>query len=190
MHSLFANGKINKYTRDFLILRHPQVARFYLLPNIHKPGNPGRPSVSLNSAPTENISGFVDWFLQQFTTFLPSYIQDTTDYINRLKRLPLLPPGTLLVIRDVSSLYTNIPHEEGIAVCEEFLNMQDHLVPSTANICHLIRLILTMNSFSFNGNYYLQIHGTAMDTQMVPSFTNLFVERLECEFLLTQDVKP
>ena len=28
--SMFVNGQINKYTRDFLILQHPWVARFYL----------------------------------------------------------------------------------------------------------------------------------------------------------------
>ena len=29
-----------------------------------------------------------------------------------------------------------------------------------------------------------------MGTRMAPSFANLFMERLEWEFLLTQDVKP
>ena len=159
--------------------------RFHLLPKIHKPGKPGRPIVSSNSAPTENISRFVDWFLQLFTTSLPSYIRDTTDFLNRLRRLPVLPPGTLLVTLDVSSLYTNIPYEEGITACKEFLNLRDHLIPSTADLCDLIRLILTMNSFSFNSNYYRQIHGTAMGTRIAPSFTNLFMGKLERELLLT-----
>ena len=35
-------------------------------------------------------------------------------HLNRLRRLPPLPPGTLMVTLDVSSLYTNIPHDEGI----------------------------------------------------------------------------
>ena len=55
---------------------------------------------------------------------------------------------------------------------------------------HLTQLILTMNSFCFNGTYYLQIHGTAMGTRMAPSFANLFMGKLECEFLLTQNIKP
>ena len=121
--STFANGQIDKYTRDFLIPHHPRVTRFYLLPKLHKPCNPGRPIVSTNSAPTENISRFVDWFLQPFPTSLPSYVWGTTDFINRLRRLLLLPPGTLPVTLDVSSLYTNIPHEEGITACEEFVKM-------------------------------------------------------------------
>ena len=53
-----------------------------------------------------------------------------------------------------------------------------------------IPLILTKNCFSFNDNHYVQIHGTAMGIRMAPSFANLSMERLECEFLLTQDIKP
>ena len=62
IHSMFANRQIDKYTREILIPHRPWVARFYLLPKIHKPGNPCRPTVTLNSALTENISLLVDWF--------------------------------------------------------------------------------------------------------------------------------
>ena len=91
--------------------------------------------------------------------------------------------GTLLVTPDVSSLYTNIPHNEHRRAYKEFLNLRDHLVLSNADLCHLIRLILTMNSFSLNGNCYLQTHGTSMGTWMAPSFANLFMGKLEREFL-------
>ena len=47
-----------------------------------------------------------------------------------------------------------------------------------------------MNCFLFNENYYLQVHGTAMGTRMAPSYANLFMGKLEREFLLTQDLKP
>ena len=47
-----------------------------------------------------------------------------------------------------------------------------------------------MDSFLFNGNYYLQIHGTAMGTQMAPPCANLFMGSFQREFLLTQNVKP
>ena len=73
---------------------------------------------------------------------------------------------------------------------QEFLDLRDLSVPSMADLCHLIRLILTINSVSFNGNYYLQIHGTAMGTRMAPSFSNLFMEKLELKFLLNQNIKP
>ena len=95
-----------------------------------------------------------------------------------------------MVTLDVSSLYTNILNEERIKTCQEFLNQRELLVPSTADLCHLVRFILTMNCFLFNENHYLQVHGTAMGTRMAPSYANLFMGKLEREFLLTQDLKP
>ena len=59
-----------------------------------------------------------------------------------------------------------------------------------ADLCELIRLVLTKNLFVFNKMNYLQIHGTAMGTRMAPSHANLFMGKLKCEFLRTQDKIP
>ena len=109
---MFNRGVIDCHTRDFLSPSQLKTARLYLLPKIHKRGNPGRPIVSSNGTPTEKISRFIDHYLQPLVTGLPSPIRDTTDFLNKLRRLPPLPPGSLLVTLDVSSLYTNIPHDE------------------------------------------------------------------------------
>ena len=54
----------------------------------------------------------------------------------------------------------------------------------------LIRMILTMNNFSFNDNHYLQIHGTAMGTKMAPSFANLFLGTFEANALKNAPFNP
>ena len=51
---------IDDHTKRFLLQTDPKPGRFYILPKIHKQGNPGRPIVSSNSHPTERISQFVD----------------------------------------------------------------------------------------------------------------------------------
>ena len=99
--SMATRGLIDNKTKKLLIPRHPMMARFYLLSKIHKHGNLGRPLVSSNDVPTENISRFVDFFLQPRVTQLPSCIRDTTDFINKLRRLPVLSPESLLVTLDV-----------------------------------------------------------------------------------------
>ena len=43
-------------------------------------------------------------------------------------------------------------------------------------------LVLTLNCFSFAGNYYKQINGVAMGTRMGPSYANLFVGYVEHQF--------
>ena len=47
-------------------------------------------------------------------------------------------------------------------LCKEALNTTDALDPPTDDVMHLIALILKKNNFSFNGENYLQKHGTAM----------------------------
>ena len=143
---------------------------------VHIPGHPGRLIVSSSGVLTENISLLIDFFLKPCVA--QSYTWDTTDFLNKLWELPPLPPNSLLVTLDVSSLYSNIPHHEGITACEEALNLRELLMPPTANFCHLTKLILSTNSFTFNKEHYLQVHGMAMGTCMASSYATYSSENL------------
>ena len=80
---------------------------------------------------------------------------------------------------DVSSLYTNIPHDEGIDACSKALAESGHTSPPITDIVTLMNHILTKNYFTFlDNNYYLQVHGTAMGTRMAPSMACLFMSKL------------
>ena len=96
---------------------------------------------------------------------------DTTHFLNKLDQLGHLPSNAILVTLDVSSLYTNIPHNEGIDACRHYLNTRDQSTSTvrTETICDLIRMILTMNTFELNNTVYIQTLGTAMGTRMAPS---------------------
>ena len=48
-----------------------------------------------------------------------------------------LPTESLLVALDVSSLYSNIPHKEGITACEESLNLRESQVPPLLSYANL-----------------------------------------------------
>ena len=183
-------NSIDQETKDYLTPLHTRTARFYLLPKIHKPGNPGRPIVSSCGAPTERISHFVDHHLHPHVQTLPSFIKDTTDFLNKLQTLNNIPKDTLLVTLDVSSLYTNIPHQEGIEACREALNSRTTKQPPTEDLAELIKQILTKNNFEFGDSHFLQIHGTAMGTRMAPSYANIFMGKLEKELLAHSRKKP
>ena len=146
---MYTNGAIDKNVKDYLSPSTLKVSRLYLLPKLHKQGIPGRPIVSSCGSPTENIFRFVDYFLQPLTRALPSYVWGTTDFLHKLRELPVLSPESLLVTLDVSSLYTNIPHDEGINACEEFLNTRTDQSPPTKDLCQLIQLILKKGMLSF-----------------------------------------
>ena len=157
---------INEETERYLIQTDPNQGRFYILPKVHKQGNPERPIVSCNSHPTERISQFVDHHLNPLVQTTQSSIKDTTHFLNKLEQLGQLPPNALLVTLDVSSLHTNIPHNEGIT-CRHFLNTRDRnsSTVGTETLCDLIRMILTMNNGTFNDKHYLHIHGTRWEPE-------------------------
>ena len=114
---LYHEGEIDSSVMRYLTDDHCKTARLYLLPKIHK-GKippPGRPIVSANGCPTEKISQMVDHFLTPpTTTYIKSYVKDTTDFIQKLSQLGELPPNCLIATMDVTSLYTNIPNDEGL----------------------------------------------------------------------------
>ena len=92
--------------KRFLIQSDPKSGRFYILPKIHKTGNPDRPIASSNSHPSERISQFVDHHLKPLVHTTHSFIKDTTNFLNKLEHLGKLPENAFVVTPDVSSLYT------------------------------------------------------------------------------------
>ena len=98
----------------------PRIPEFYTLTKIHKPTITGRPIISGCDGPTEKISSFVDTLLQPISKSQESYLNDTTDFINFIERTSVNKQA-FLVSMDVTSMYTNIPQEEGIeTVCEAY----------------------------------------------------------------------
>ena len=105
-----------------------------------------------NDGPTERISAFIDSLLQPITKSQKSYLKDTTDFVNFIERRNL-PEDAFLVSLDVTSLYTNIPREEGInTVCRAYQTFYGERNPiPTESLRRILQLVLQENSFEFNG---------------------------------------
>ena len=187
---MLTEGHISEKNYNHLLVDQPKAGRFYLLPKIHKAGNPGRPIVSANGHPTEKISEFVDLHLQPHVQNLPSYLQDTTDFFRKQDSLGPLPADTLLVSMDVTSLYTNLPPQDGIQACEEVWETRTNKDPPTETLIKLLTLVLKCNNFESNGKHYLQVQGTAMGTKIAPAYANMFMGRLENQLLMSVTLKP
>ena len=120
-----------------------------------------------------------------------SYLKDTTDFLNFIEKTKVAK-GTMLVSMDVTSLYTNIPQEEGInIVCKTYEIFHLNKPPiSTLYLRDMLGFNLKENSFHFNGKNYLQTHGTAMETKMAVSFANIFMTVVEREIINRSHFKP
>ena len=175
-------GIIEPRIADRLIPEKVRTPRFYMLPKIHKPNNPGRPVISSVSSHTSEISRFVDHHIQENVKKLNSYVKDTTDFINKIESQPPVPTQSFLVSMDVKSLYTNIPHQEGIEAVKASLDETPSSAP-TAVILTFIKLILTLNNFIFNDHHYLQTKGCAMGTKCAPCYANLFMGKFETTYI-------
>ena len=113
----------------------------------------------------------MDEFLRTIAERLPSYIRDTTDFIQQIKVLGKLPLECYLVTLDVSSLYTNIDIDEGLTVVQEELIKTNRVRPSPQTLTCLPEKVLRLNNFTFNDEHFIQVKGTAMGTRVAPNFT-------------------
>ena len=83
---------------------------------------------------------------------------------------------------DVSSLYPNINHQEGINACETALNTHIFQSVPTSILCDLIMTILKCNTLKFGERFFHQIKGTAMGTPMAVNLAN-FRGKFETDLL-------
>ena len=96
---------------------------------------------------------------------LPSYIKDT----QHARDFNFLGQDKLIFTMDISSLYTVIPNSEGLQALKYFFDQRTVKEPSSEMLLRLAELVLTLNCFSFAGNYYKQINGVAMAQKWDPA---------------------
>ena len=101
-----------------------------------------------------------------------------------------IPRDAILATIDVSSLYTNIPQDEGTEACLNALEAQEASYIPRNTLRQLFDIVLRCNVFSFDGQVYQQIQGMAMGTRMAPLYANLFMDRFERAFLAQEPILP
>ncbi|XP_065652814.1 uncharacterized protein LOC136080132 [Hydra vulgaris] len=119
--SMIITKRISEFIYPGTQIRTPL---FYGLSKIHKKGIPLRPIVSGCEGPTNNVSEYVVKYLRPMAESLPSYFKDSTHLLETLSLTPIPPGEYMLVTADVVSLYTNIPHNDGILAVERFIRNQ------------------------------------------------------------------
>lgn len=191
----FINGKQQQYLKGDL---EPRERKFYILPKIHKDPNkwtvpnvipPGRPIVSDCGSETYQTAEYIDYFLKPLSIIHSSYVKDTYHFIDIVKKLKV-PKNSFLFSMDVDSLYTNIDIKSGLEVIKKTLEKHPNPQRPDMEILKLLEINLTKNDFVFNGEYYLQIKGTAMGKRFAPAYANLFMANWEEEVLAKCPKKP
>ncbi|XP_065671866.1 uncharacterized protein LOC136089724 [Hydra vulgaris] len=183
--NIFLHHMIDKKTSELLRPKTPlRTPLFYGLPKIHRIGIPLSPIVSGCDRPIDNLSFFITDFIQPVAEQLPAYFKDTTHLFKLLQSHVLETNNYTLVLADVISLYTNIPHREGIDAVKFYLKRAPPYNgpikrPPIAFIDIILDTILTHSNFQFSTDHFLQLTGTTMGTRMAPPYNNLFMGRTD-----------
>ena len=110
---------------------------------------------------------------------LPTYVKDTNHALNILNNFTISGNKPKIFTMDISALYTSIPNNDAVLAVKHFLDKRPNPYFDTEIILRLTELVLNLNTFQFNGEFYSQTGGVAMGTKMGPSFACLFVGYLE-----------
>ena len=163
-----------------LKVSNPKTSRFYMLPKVHKKGNPGRPIISAIDNHTSSIAAYVDHHLQPLAEQLPSYVKDSGAFLRKVNSIKEpLPKDAILVTMDVSALFTSIPHRDGLNAVAHALESRTSPSIPTRVILKFLHMILYLNNFIFNDTHYLQKKGCAMGSKCSGSYADLFMGKLE-----------
>ena len=180
----FSNNVVDESMAEMLVINDAKPGNICFLPKIHENINPppGRPICNTINTPMMNLSKWVDLQLQPFVKKLKSYLKDDNDFlrkINDINQKYQLPKNALLVTWDVKSLYTSIPHKDGLEALKKTLEEENVNKSEATTILDFSKLVLTPNYFKFLGQSYLQKSGTAIGTKMAPNYANIFMGQFE-----------
>lgn len=205
-------AKINEILREMENLRYISLQQlryleakatdrpriFYLLPKIHKPRTKwpqpdlmpeGRPIVSDTGSESYRVSEYINYFIRPISTRHRSYLKDTYDFVNKVRH-QIIPEGAFLVTGDVTALYTNMNIDRTLSVARRALHRHHEGGRPDEYILRLLELTLKNNDFVFDGEFYLQICGTAMGKSYAPGLADLYMEDFDDGAIDGYNVKP
>ena len=195
VNGMHKNGSITSEVKKYLWPSEIQPGKLQANPKIHKKIHkkefPIRTIVNGRNHPTEKMAELVESQLEENVKSLPSYIQDTTDFLNKISTIQQpLPDNTLIFCMDVKGLYPNVPRQQAkIAVTKALEKRKNHLIPTT-DVIYMMDTVLQNNNFSFNGRHYLQKEGTAIGSRLGMNYACTYLGEWETELLQNCSKSP
>ena len=190
VNKMFKEGVINKDLQQYLIPKYPKNGKLKGNPKLHKDGAPFRTIVSGVNTPIERMAEVAEHELNEYVINSPTYIRDTTDFINKLREIKsTIPTNALLFCFDVEKLYPSVPRTEGIQACKEALNRRKKPIVPTDNAIEMIETVLDFNGFGLGERNYRQTDGIAIGSRLDRNFACAYMRKWD-EKLLEYQQKP
>ncbi|XP_068704795.1 uncharacterized protein [Montipora foliosa] len=169
-------GQINEEIASWVINSSAKPGKAFGTIKTHKEGNPLQLITSCCGTAIENLSAFSEFYLKPLAQNLPSFVKDTTHFLQKIEELNKMGPfseDSLLVSWDVVAMFPNIDNNLGINAVIEALEARPARFPSTDCIVEAVQICLKHNNSFFEADNFLHIHGTAMGPKNACSYADL-----------------
>ena len=182
------------YNKLLLTGNSSPAPRFYGLPKIHKANCPMHPIVSACGTATYWLAKFLTKILQKYTEITPTFVKDSKCYSEYLRSVNI-DTDEELVSFDVSALFTSIPVPTALDIINQLFtehievpeakgkygcSFKENTIGLNKNeVMGLLKLVLENCMFSFQGNFFKQLHGAAMGSPCSPVVANIYMEYFE-----------
>jgi len=191
LRNLRNDGVITKDLEKHMTIKTVSAGKLKGNPKIHKPSRPMRTIVSSRNHPTEGIAKLAEVELKKGVEKLPSFIRDTTHFLNRLRQVRQpLPSDVLLFTMDVKGLYPNVPRVEARLACKQILDKRLSPTVPTERVLEMIDVVLENNNFRFGSQNYTQTEGTAIGSKLGMHYASAYMGEWESELLKRVQKKP
>ena len=106
----------------------------------------------------------------------------TTTFSNYIRNVPI-EDDEIMVLFDVTSLYTNIPIIDTLNIIKDYVNNDDQFTRKTVipqdKFLDQVRLVLTTTWYAFNSQFYQQTDGVAMGDPASSTTAEIFMQGYE-----------
>ena len=168
---------------DSVIQNGSRLAHLYRLPKTHKKELAMRPILSATGTYNYKIAKWLDEKLKPLSVNEHT-ISDIFQFADELRETKI-NDHDILVLYDVSSLFTNVPVDETIdsiaerAFKNDWFNKEHDLNITKSELIELLRIATKNQLFQFEGNLYEQVDGVAMGSPLGPLMANAFMCNIE-----------
>lgn len=107
-----------------------------------------------------------------------SYVKDTHDYLEKLKKLGNNPKGAM-VTADVVGLYPSITHKDGLDALEELLEGHKEKNIPTETFLKLAEFVIKNYFFKFRSKFAHQKSVTFIETKIAPTYASILITNFE-----------
>ncbi|XP_022783275.1 uncharacterized protein LOC111324056 [Stylophora pistillata] len=171
-----AQRTLPKEIAQQVIQKGSRLGHLYGLPKTHKRRLAMRPILSAMGTYNFKLAKWLDEKLKPLSTNIHT-ISDIFEFVDALHDMEV-DDRCVLVSYDVTSLFTNVPVDETIAILAEkafqddWLNKEHNLSITKAELVELLNIATKHQLFQFEGNLYEQIDGVAMGSPLGPPMAN------------------